>query len=216
MTKKRASTIDERMEPSASSEGTAPNFRVDRVYLPTRAAGAAPPVARARASAPVLRTVGATPSREAMELKRQLDETQREFDETRELWSAERDVLEEKHASEIAKLRVTLEAEIAAARREGLHEASERDKVYEQEAELLSQHHESELAVRDDQIAALRQEVAALKLRCATLEGEANRWAIERGQLIAHLEDGLALLGTRQADAADEPLDIELRRDDDA
>ena len=214
MTKKRASTLDERMEPSATAAGTEPNFRVDRVFLPPPAA--APAVSRVRT--PVLRTVAPTPAptapREVMELKRQLDETQREFDDTRELWSAERDMLEEKHASEIAKLRMAFEAELASARKDGLRDASEREKVYEHEAELLSQHHDAELAVRDDQIAALRQEVAALKLRCATLEGETNRWELERSKYIAHLEQGLAMLGARPADAGDEPLDIELRRDD--
>ncbi|HVK89091.1 MAG TPA: hypothetical protein VM513_33450, partial [Kofleriaceae bacterium] len=156
----------------------------------------------------------AAPPREILELKHQLDETQREFDETRKLWSAERDVLEEKHASEVAKLRMAFEAELAGARKEGLRDASEREQVYEQEAELLTQHHDSELALRDDQIGALRQEVAALELRCATLEGELDRWAHERNKYIAHLEQGLALLGARPAEPADEPLDIELRRED--
>jgi hypothetical protein len=213
MTKKRASTIDERMEPSATAEGTEPNFRVDRVYFATPAA---PATSRTRASSPVLQTVtpAPAPSREVTELKRQLDETRREFDDTRELWSAERDMLEEKHASEIAKLRMTFETELASARKQGLHDASEREKVYEQEAELLAQHHDSELAVRDDQIAALQQEVAALKLRCVTLEGELDRSALERSKYIAHLEQGLALFGANASAADDEPLDIELRRDD--
>ena len=57
----------------------------------------------------------------------------------------------------------------------------------------------------------MRQDMAALRLRCATLEGESNRWALERLRFIAHLEEGLALLGAARPD---EDADIEVQRGD--
>ncbi|MDX2089421.1 MAG: hypothetical protein SFX73_16330 [Kofleriaceae bacterium] len=265
--KKRSVSIDSRSEPSASNS----DFRVDRVY---------PSASRARSSSPNLTTVnladvarmGETDlAKVVADLKRQLDDTQREFDETRLLWSAERNMLEQKaraelelsrksarsleieelkanHAAELAELRAAHEAELVAlrdgfevelaelrgtveldaidaktfagerdrmafelegVRNEALREASEREKIYAQEQEQLARQQEAEITRRDDQIAALRQDIADLKQRCATLESESNSWALERLRLIAHLEEGLLLLGAARPDEEDPEMSVQ-------
>jgi hypothetical protein len=55
--------------------------------------------------------------------------------------------------------------------------------------------------------------IAALELRCAMLESEANRHALERLHYIAHLEEGLAMLGACEGE--DEPPALSYDEDDD-
>lgn len=181
-------------------------------------------------------------ARAELELSRQLNaKPAQELEELKALHAAELAELRAAHDAELAALREGFEVELAEVRgtveldalevktfagerdrmalelenvrNDALREASEREKIYAQETELLVQHHDAEVARRDDQIVAMRQDIAALKLRCATLEGESNSWALERLRMIAHLEEGLMLLGAARPEE-DEP-EMEVRGDDD-
>lgn len=59
---------------------------------------------------------------------------------------------------------------------------------------------EHRLAALQDELAEANAKVAALELRCAMLESEANRHALERLHYIAHLEEGLAMLGANDGE----------------
>jgi hypothetical protein len=183
---------------------------------------------KATAELEQLRQQAAKPSRELLE-QRAVHEA--ELAELRGSYDAELARLRESFEVELAEVRGTVELdavdvkafagerdrmaqELENVRTEALREASDREKIYAQETELLVQHHDAEIARRDDQIIAMRQDIAALKLRCATLEGESNSLALERLRLIAHLEEGLMLLGAARPEEDEPEMEVDDADDD--
>jgi predicted RNase H-like nuclease (RuvC/YqgF family) len=74
---------------------------------------------------------------------------------------------------------------------------------------------ERRVAELQRELDAAHAKISSLEVRCAMLEGETNRHALERLRYIMHLEEGLAMLGaSERSDLLPSLEDLEDRDDE--